>query len=212
MCAVISDNSQGQQRYLSDNGCPHPEMHHENYTLKEEIPLYRLLTYNVSDDFKTFGATHEYLWFGYNNLLREILSEISYSHHGIREKIHNLDFCYEYEHSLILPEGINIPCNTPIGKVPSIHTNGKYYLVGSITCQPWNHDIIVQYSIPNIKNLKISKIYHPSLIQKMIYIRPLSIITIHAIKKGTKHLSRHFTTCIHKEDKSLCVTFGSMRF
>ena len=128
----------------------------------------------ISKDFLSFGTEWiGFTWLGNSMLVREIVSEIAHKHAETKNIIQKLDICYEYEHSLILPGAQNIPKHAKVGKVMSIYQNGEMYYVAYINCDLFKHDIIVQYSITNVKNFEMSELYHPSLLKKMIYIPPL---------------------------------------
>jgi hypothetical protein len=132
--------------------------------------------HEVSDDFLSFGkeSLGGWSWLGNVMLLRQLLHEIALNHPETRQTIHTqINFCMEYEHSLVLPGGINILQNPPIGKVPSIYQDGSYYTVFEDVCKLSRHDIIVQYSMPNIENFRLSNKFSATLLGKMIYVPPL---------------------------------------
>ncbi len=128
-----------------------------------------LLNGNVSSDFTSFGS----LLIGYTVLLREILTEISFKYSAIRHRIHNISFCFEYEHSLVLAGGRNLPKHTPSGKVPSIYNSSETYRVKTAKCNLSNYDIVVQYSMANVENFERSGLFPSSLLKKMVYIPSL---------------------------------------
>ena len=140
---------------------------HQKSTMRQVLPL--LLTHNVAPEFLTFSED----WIGNTPLLREILTEIAHKHPHTLHKIKRLSICHEIEHSLVLPGGRDIPPNTPIGKVPSMHDSNTTYAVRMCNCELLHHDIVVQYSIPNILNFALSGFYQPATVQKMVYIPPI---------------------------------------
>jgi hypothetical protein len=132
--------------------------------------------HEVSDDFLSFGkeSLDWWSWLGNTMVLRQLLHEIAMRHPETRHTIHTqINFCMEYEHSLVLPGGLNILQNPPIGKVPSVYQDGSYYTVLEDVCQLSRHDIIVQYSMPNIENFRLSNKFSAALLEKMIYVPPL---------------------------------------
>lgn len=134
-------------------------------SVMRQIPL-KLLTRNTATEFSTFSDD----WIDNTPLLREILTEIANKHPRIRHKIKNISICHEIEHSLVLPGGRDLPMNTPMGKVPSIYDPNTTYTVRMCNCELLHHDIVVQYSMPNILNFALSGLYQPSTVKKMVYI------------------------------------------
>jgi hypothetical protein len=164
--------SKYQQAYVHrrDDVC-HNIRRHNNNNITNEYSMHE-----VSDDFRSFGkeALDDWSWLGNLMLLRQLLHEIARHHPETRESIHTrIDFCMEYEHSLVLPGGINIPPDSPMGKVPSIYNDGQHYLVISAACQLPPHDLIIQYSMPNIQNFRLSHQFDDTLLAKLIYVPPL---------------------------------------
>jgi hypothetical protein len=156
------------------NPCFKNQSHFMNKTTKFEHRNIFFHGIKISKEFLSFGTEWiGFTWLGNSMLVREIVSEIAHRHTGTETIIKNLDICYESEHSLILPGGTNIPQNAKVGKITSIYQNGEMYYVAYENCDIFKHDIIVQYSITNIKNFEMSELYHPSLLKKMIYIPPL---------------------------------------
>jgi hypothetical protein len=137
---------------------------HQSSAMRQVLPL--LLTHNVATEFHSFSKD----WIGNTLLLREILTEIAHKHPHIPNKIKKHSICHETEHSLVLPGGRDLPMNTPMGKVPSMHDQNTTYTVRMCDCELLHHDIVVQYSIPNILNFALSGLYQPSAIEKMVYI------------------------------------------
>lgn len=177
--------SKDQQAYVHqrDDVC---HTHHDKTTTE-----YQMHHHEVSDDFRSFGneALDDWSWIGNVMLLRQLLHEIALHHPETRKSIHaRIDFCMEYEHSLVLPGGINIPPNSPIGNVPSIYKDGSHYLVVSAACQLPPHDLIIQYSIPNMQNFELSNRFDVALLEKMIYVPPLEY------EYNPYHLERGLTT------------------
>lgn len=127
--------------------------------------------HRVSPVFKTFGVE----WVGYTRLLREILTSLSEKHGFGDFLLHKISFCYETEHNLVLPAGRDMPSGTPLGKVPSIRNDGETYTVRSWSCKLENQDIdvVVQYSMPNIKNHQSSGLFTQELLDKEVYLPPL---------------------------------------
>ena len=131
--------------------------------------------HEVSDDFLSFGEESlGWSWLGNVMILRQLLHEIASNHPETRETIHTrINFCLEAEQSLVLPGGLHNPQESPIGKVPSINRDGSFYAVESTVCKLPRHDIIVQYSMPNIQNFKLSNQFSADLLEKLIYIPSL---------------------------------------
>ena len=130
-----------------------------------EVTYPPLLTGNVSSDFKSFGAE----W-GFALLLREILTEISYNHPTVRQKIIHTSMCYESEHSLVLPGGRDMSADTPVGKVVSIFNTNETYRVRMVSCDLNKYDIVVQYSMANVRNFEVSGVFPLSLLSKIVYV------------------------------------------
>jgi hypothetical protein len=138
---------------------------------KNDTCILQSLTKPLDDDFKSFGPEWiGFTWLGYTLLFRQIVDEISQKHPEFKPTIMRLEFCFESEHSLVLPAGLSNRKIVPIGKVPSIYAKDEFYSVNAQDCKPYQSDIILQYSIPNIKNFELSGVYHPLLLQKMIYV------------------------------------------
>ena len=125
-----------------------------------------LLHGNVTSDFRSFGTE----WIGNTPLLREILSEISLKYPETRNVIHNKSFCYEYEHSLVLSGGRSLPSGTPFGKVPSIYNSSETYRVRTAICDRTKYNVVVEYSMANVRNFETSGLFSPSLLSRIVYI------------------------------------------
>ena len=107
-------------------------------------------------------------------LLRQFLHEIALHHPETRQTIHTqISFCMEYEHSLVLSGGVGILQYPPTGQVPSMYRDGSYYTVLENVCQLSQHDVVVQYSMPNIENFRTSKQFSAALLDKLVYVPPL---------------------------------------
>ena len=128
-----------------------------------------LLHGNVTSDFRSFGTE----WIGNTPLLREILSEISLKYPETRNVIHNKSFCYEYEHSLVLSGGRSLPSGTPFGKVPSIYNSSETYRVRTAICDMTKYDVVVEYSMANVRNFETSGLFSSSLLSRMVYVPSL---------------------------------------
>ena len=159
----------------------------------------KLHMHEVSDDFRSFGkaSLDNWSWLGNILPLRQLLHEIAQHHPETRPKIHaDIDLCMEYEHSLVLPGGTNIPPNSPMGNVPSIYQDGSHYMVVSFVCPLPQHDLVIQYSNPNIQNFRRSNRFNATLLDKMVYVPPLEY------EYNPYHLERGltpFTTFVYPE-------------
>ena len=75
-----------------------------------------------------------------------------------------------YEHTLVKKGGRSVPINTPFGDVNVDNDNNEKYLVRIDNYDVLNNsDIIIDYSIPNIHNVKTCQQYN-SFSKKHIYI------------------------------------------
>jgi len=121
-------------------------------------------------DFKSFGNG----MMGNTVLLREILGEISLKYPETRDAMHHhISFCYETEHSLVLSGGRDMKPETPFGKVVSIFNSNETYRVRTADCDLAKYDVVVQYSMANVRNIELSGKFSPLLLKKMVYVPPL---------------------------------------
>lgn len=133
--------------------------------------LQRLYEQGFSESLNSFGIERvAFTWIGNTRLLRGIISQILKTHPETSKTIFDLRFCHETEHSLALADGSSDFLKTPIGKVPSIYNNNEFYFVITQYCEPSRFDIVVQYSMPNIMNYQLSDVYHPSFVEKMVFV------------------------------------------
>jgi hypothetical protein len=101
-----------------------------------------------------------------------------------------------YEHTLVKYGGRSIPTNTPFGNIDD--DNNSKYLVRIDRYDSLNEaDIIIDYSIPNIVNVKSCDIYK-NFSKKHIYISP-SIYNLYLIKENRNIIT--LTTFINKEEE-----------
>jgi hypothetical protein len=74
------------------------------------------------------------------------------------------------EHNLVLPDGRNVPRQTPKGVVSSMFDPQENYLVRVVGRGEYEtSDIIVEYNTPNIINLKSSGLFSEHVIGKIVY-------------------------------------------
>ena len=77
-----------------------------------------------------------------------------------------------YEHTLVIPGGRD-SAGSPIGSIPVLDNDSVNYLVRLTEIENINNsDIIIEYSLPNCKNIETSSQYN-YLFKKYIYIPPL---------------------------------------
>lgn len=81
-----------------------------------------------------------------------------------------IKICINIEHTLVKQDGRSIPKNTPIGKIQ--YDQNKFYLVRIVDFHKLNsYDIVIDYSIPNLVNVKQSNFFD-NFSKKHIYIAP----------------------------------------
>jgi len=101
-----------------------------------------------------------------------------------------------YEHTLVKIGGRSVPENTPIGNI--YDNNGNKYLVRIDRFNELNNsDIIIDYSIPNIYNVKDSNLFY-DFSKKHIYISP-TIYNLNLIKQNRNIIT--LTTFINTNEK-----------
>jgi hypothetical protein len=77
-----------------------------------------------------------------------------------------------YEHTLVIPGGRDT-AGSPMGSIPVLDNHSVNYLVRLTEIENINNsDIIIEYSLPNCKNIEASTEYN-HLFKKYIYIPPL---------------------------------------
>jgi hypothetical protein len=117
-------------------------------------------------------------------LVREFLSQIWIENIGLEnievgENVHNDDFkqyisiCLENEHNLKLKGARGLDPSTPFGKTPSMFGGGEYYHAKSYRCDEKKYDIVVEYSMPNLINLKTSGLLTNDEVQYLVYVPSL---------------------------------------
>jgi len=105
-----------------------------------------------------------------------------------------------YEHTLVKQGGRDIPQDTPFGNIPD-DNNNKYYIRLLRYNELDNADIIIDYSIPNIYNVKQSHIFQ-SISKKHIYISS-SIYKSYFIKHNREINSLTTFINIHEPRRNL---------
>jgi len=101
-----------------------------------------------------------------------------------------------YEHTLVKIGGRSVPENTPIGNI--YDNNGNKYLVRIDRFNELNNsDIIIDYSIPNIYNVKNSNLFY-DFSKKHIYISP-TIYNLNLIKQNRNIIT--LTTFINTKEE-----------
>lgn len=133
---------------------------------KDEPPL---LTHVISPQFTHLGTE----WHGNTPLLREMMSSIWATHRLGSEHASRIAMCFESEHSLVLPGGRDLPANTPAGRVASIANANEFYTVRPADCDVNLYDIVVQYSMTNVKNYELSGLFSNHILGKIIYVPPI---------------------------------------
>jgi hypothetical protein len=107
-------------------------------------------------------------------LIEDININIIIGNHSYIFKNNNktLHIKLNYEHTLVKQGGRDIE-DAPIGKILINNSNNEYYTVRICNFKQLNKaDIIIEYSNPNIINIKESTLFD-SFYQKIIYIAPL---------------------------------------
>lgn len=80
---------------------------------------------------------------------------------------------YNIEHTLVKEGSRDIPNNTIFGSIPVIDDSQRKYLIRIHNLQSYYHsDLILDYSIPNIKNIQ-SNLLYSELFSKLEYISPM---------------------------------------
>ena len=91
----------------------------------------------------------------------------------IREnRAENLDklVFFQTEHNLVLPGGRDLASGDPLGVVPSIYGDGQRYHVRIVGREQYERaDIVVEYNVPNIVNLRTSGIFPAEILRKIVY-------------------------------------------
>lgn len=63
--------------------------------------------------------------------------------------------------------------DTPAGMVRSIYNSNHTYRVRTAICDLASYDVVVQYSMANVRNFELSGLFESSLLNKMVYIPSL---------------------------------------
>ena len=84
-----------------------------------------------------------------------------------------ISFFFQLEHTLVLGEGRDLK-GAKIGKIPSIYDKNKFYHVRIDNINGFNNfKFVIEYSKPNIYNLKTSNSLSNTNFNKIIYIPPI---------------------------------------
>ncbi|QPC94071.1 hypothetical protein [Mesorhizobium sp. INR15] len=74
------------------------------------------------------------------------------------------------EHNLVLPGGRGIPRKCKAGRIPSMFDNGENYLVRVVNERQYKSaDVVIEYNMPNIVNIRTNKIFRPAIERKIVY-------------------------------------------
>ncbi len=91
----------------------------------------------------------------------------------------NLDYLDKYkiyfqiEHNLVLDGGRSITHKIK-GNVKYIYDESQFYLVRIVNLEEYDkYDYIIEYSYPNIENIKLSNYFNKEFINKILYLPPL---------------------------------------
>jgi hypothetical protein len=106
-----------------------------------------------------------------------------------------------YEHTLVKKEGRDLQ-NAPIGKVLIRNTENDFYRVRIQDYDKLNNsNIIIDYSIPNIINIKECEMYN-SFYNKLVYIAPIIYDDIEIDYLSIKNIKKYncLTTFINTEE------------
>jgi hypothetical protein len=81
---------------------------------------------------------------------------------------------FQIEHNLVLKGGRDVINNNLYGNVISIFNNKEKYLVRIVDLDKYkDYDYIIEYSLPNIENIKLSNYFDKNFINKILYLPPL---------------------------------------
>jgi hypothetical protein len=77
---------------------------------------------------------------------------------------------FQDEHNLVLPGGRSLEPDDPLGVIPSIYNPQERYHVRVARKQRYYQaDIIVEYNVPNVVNIKSSGIFPDEVMRKIVY-------------------------------------------
>src|SRR5262245_42449936 len=77
---------------------------------------------------------------------------------------------FQIEHNLVLPGGRGLEPDDPVGGVPSIYNPAEKYHVRVVGKQRYQQaDIIVEYNMPNMENIRSSGIFSDEVMRKIVY-------------------------------------------
>jgi hypothetical protein len=117
-----------------------------------------------------------------NNLSININFALDGSEYDFNNSNQTIKIHINFEHTLVKEGGRSVPKNTPIGKI--IYSQSKHYLVRIDRYQNLNTgDIVIDYSYPNIFNVKESGLFN-DFSHKHIYIAPCLYGQLHMDNKN----------------------------
>ncbi len=86
----------------------------------------------------------------------------------------NLRIFLQDEHNLVLPGGRGVPGDCPVGVIPSMFGKGETYLCRVTKAhQLPKVDVIAEYNLPNIINIKTCGAFPPEICERLVYAPPL---------------------------------------
>lgn len=90
-----------------------------------------------------------------------------------KTKYNKYNLYFQIEHNLVLRGGRSID-HVIEGNVPSLFNDSEKYIVRIVNLfEYYKYDYIMEYSLPNIENIKLSNRFDKNFIDKILYLPPL---------------------------------------
>jgi hypothetical protein len=158
--------------FLRELKCPNVYMN--SLKINNSILLLSKQPYYVNDYFQYIVSVLTYIIAKNNLSINIILTGREYNFNNNNKTI---KININYEHTLVKEGGCSVEKNTPFGKIE--HKENKYYVVRIDRFQSFiSSDIIIDYSNPNIVNVKQSGLFN-DFSNKHIYVAPTLYENLH---------------------------------